>query len=228
MKNQIPQNTDLAIARNSVFLRDMPADVANQLLDSAQIYSASAGEILFDAGEDAENVIIIIEGQVKLIRITRSGAEAMVAVSKAGDSVATALAFGPSQYPVSCHVLKDCRYVAISCAHVQETILSSRASVASVLSATYAHLHQLVEQVEQLKSRSADKRVARFLVMQSRALSGPVAFKLPFDKVVIAGLLGMTPETLSRAFAKLRHQGVEIKGQSVSIQRVELLVSFLD
>ncbi|GAA6206802.1 Crp/Fnr family transcriptional regulator [Cognatishimia sp. WU-CL00825] len=228
MKKQTSLKSDVATALSSVFLRDMPASVAGQLLETAQTYSAVTGEILFDAGEAAENVLIITDGLVKLSRTTRAGAEAVVAVSKAGDSVATALAFGPSLYPVSCHVLKDCRYVAISCAHVQETILSSRESVASVLSATYAHLHQLVEQVEQLKSRSADKRVARFLVLQCKSLTGATSFKLPFDKVVIAGLLGMTPETLSRAFAKLKPKGVEISGQNVSIRRVETLVTFLD
>jgi hypothetical protein len=41
---------------------------------------------------------------------------------------------------------------------------------------------------------------------------------LPYDKVLIAGRLGMKPESLSRAFARLKDQGVTIRQNVAEIE----------
>jgi hypothetical protein len=43
---------------------------------------------------------------------------------------------------------------------------------------------------------------------------------LPYDKVLIAGRLGLKPESLSRAFAKLRPVGVEVRASHVVVHDV--------
>jgi hypothetical protein len=43
------------------------------------------------------------------------------------------------------------------------------------------------------------------------------------DKALIAGRLGMQPETLSRTFAKLREYGVQTKGAEMIIPDVAAL-----
>lgn len=49
---------------------------------------------------------------------------------------------------------------------------------------------------------------------------------LPYDKVLIAGRLGMKPESLSRAFAKLRDQGVTIRQNNAAIADIAALRDF--
>ena len=46
---------------------------------------------------------------------------------------------------------------------------------------------------------------------------------LPYDKALIAGRLGMKPESLSRAFAKLRELGVRVNQSSAAISSVSRL-----
>ncbi|MFV0475395.1 MAG: helix-turn-helix domain-containing protein, partial [Pikeienuella sp.] len=46
---------------------------------------------------------------------------------------------------------------------------------------------------------------------------------LPYDKALIAGRLGMKPESLSRAFARLRDSGVRINQTSAAISSVNRL-----
>ena len=47
--------------------------------------------------------------------------------------------------------------------------------------------------------------------------------KLPYDKTLIAGHLGLKPESLSRAFAKLRRVGVNIHASDVVVREVARL-----
>ena len=87
------------------------------------------------------------------------------------------------------------------------------------------HMHHLVQQVEQLKAQSGVQRVAEFLASLSLARQGKCAIALPYDKVLIAARLGLTPESLSRAFAKLRAVGVVIDSSQVVVKDIAKLRS---
>ena len=52
---------------------------------------------------------------------------------------------------------------------------------------------------------------------------GRCALALPYDKLLIAGQLGLTPESLSRAFAKLRTIGVMVDTSHVEVKDVAKL-----
>jgi CRP-like cAMP-binding protein len=85
------------------------------------------------------------------------------------------------------------------------------------------HMHYLVQQVVQLKGHSGVQRVAEFLASLSAAERGQCALALPYDKILIAGRLGLTPESLSRAFAKLRSIGVLVDASHVIVGDVAKL-----
>ena len=104
--------------------------------------------------------------------------------------------------------------------------LLGRADLAlAILASTFVHLHDLVNQIEQLKSQNGGQRVAEFLLGICETSEGPATIRLPYDKVVIAGLLGIKPESLSRAFARLRDFGVVIRGNELDIADVGILRS---
>lgn len=84
-----------------------------------------------------------------------------------------------------------------------------------MLSATYVHLQSPVMQVQALKAQTGAQRVACEVV-------------LPNDKFLIAGRPGMKPESLSRAFVKLRDQGVTRRQNNAAIADVTVLRAFVE
>ncbi len=219
---------DTSIAMNSILLRTMPKSSAKTLVAGAKPVAIKSGKVVFHEGDPARYVYIVLAGLLKLYRIDTSGNEAIVAIQRPGNCIATALAFGDNRYPVACAALEDSRYLAIKCDAIRETLMGSQDTIGAVLATTYAHLHELVDQVAQLKASSTQKRVARFLMALCDQPHGQAQFQLPYDKVVIAGVLGMTPETLSRVFGKLKEHGVRVDGKNVNILRVETVVRFLE
>ena len=67
------------------------------------------------------------------------------------------------------------------------------------------------------------QRVAEFLLDLSAGREGEVSVALPYNKALIAGRLGIKPETLSRAFARLRDHGVRIEAAMAHIEDVDRL-----
>jgi len=92
-----------------------------------------------------------------------------------------------------------------------------------MLAAMSRHLRELVTALEQLQSHSASQRLATFLLGLVPSDSGAADLHLPIDKGLIAARLGMKPETLSRALATLREEGLQISGERVRVPDVERL-----
>ena len=70
---------------------------------------------------------------------------------------------------------------------------------------------------------TAPQRVARFLLAHCPADGKAASFRLPYQKSLLAGKLGLAPEALSRAFSMLRGHGVTVRGRLVHIDEPDAL-----
>ncbi|MBA4491861.1 Crp/Fnr family transcriptional regulator [Paracoccus sp. S1E-3] len=213
----------ISAAKASVMLRYLPDAVLERLLEGAASRQFDAGETIFLQGEPANSVYLIIEGWVKLYRISPSGAEAVVSILKRNRSFGEAVALRDEAYPVSAEAITDCLLVQIDGNRMRRQILADPQLALSLLAASYVHLHGLVEQVEQLKARSGVQRLAEFLVELAEGHDHGARLPLPYNKTLIAGHLGIKPESLSRAFARLRDHGVRIDGNHAIVEDIEKL-----
>ncbi len=90
----------------------------------------------------------------------------------------------------------------------------------NLLASMHRHLRRLVQQVEQLTSRSSAERLVEFLLRLCPPGELRAEIELPLDKGLIAARLGMRTETLSRSLARLRSAGVEVRGSRILIADV--------
>lgn len=216
------------IARKSLLLGNVPKPAQDLILATARERGFDRGATIFLQGEPASAVYVVIEGWVKLYRVAPNGSEAVVGVFTRGDSFGEAVAFTGDAYPVSAEAATDVVLVRIETAEILRLIERQPGLAVSLLAATFAHLHRLVGQIEQLKARSGAQRVAEFLLEHVSEERGPCAVVLPYDKVLIAGRLGMKPESLSRAFARLREKGVQVRQSVAEIEEVAVLRDYVE
>lgn len=221
--SQKPDPAQRQIACQSRLFSSLPPELCAPLLETARLRSLRRGETLFHHGDIARCIHIVAEGWVKLYRIAPNGTEAVVGVMTRGQSFGEPIALRRAAYPVSAEATTDCRLICVP-AEAFLNLLQARPEAAiSILSATFLHLQGLVEQIEQLKARSGAQRVAEFLIELCPEGAESATVTLPYDKVLIAGRLGMKPESLSRAFARLRDHGVRISQTSAAIASVQRL-----
>ncbi|MDI3337624.1 Crp/Fnr family transcriptional regulator [Defluviimonas aestuarii] len=216
------------VARASPLLAAIPAAVCDEVLASARLRSFDRGATIFLQGERATAIYIVIDGWVKLYRIAPNGTEAVVGVFTKGRSIGEAVAFRNDIYPVAAEAVTDCQLIRIEADSFLRLIHDNPGIAVAILSATFAHLHGLVEQIEQLKAQTGAQRVAEFLLELSECEAGACMVTLPYDKVLIAGRLGMKPESLSRAFAKLRKFGVSVHQNHAQIEDIAALRDYAE
>lgn len=218
----------IEIAKNSLLLRSLPEPVADRILADSAIRPHTRGETIFLQGEEAKVIHVVIEGWVKLYRVAPNGNEAVVNVFTRGHSFGEAVAFRKQSYPVSAEAVTDCTLLQIPTRSLISLLQHEPEVAVAIVASTFQHLHELVGQVEQIKSQTGAQRVADFLIRLCSCESGTCVVTLPYDKVLIAGRLGMKPESLSRAFAKLKKVGVHISRHQARIDDINALHDYAE
>ncbi|MCF3973526.1 Crp/Fnr family transcriptional regulator [Paracoccus salsus] len=213
----------LDIARKSLLMTPLPNETAEALLTDASTREFARGETVFLQDEKATLVHVVLEGWVKLYRISPNGNETIVNVFTKGHSFGEAVAFRLKPYPVSAEAVTDCTLLQISARRFISMLQREPELAIAVVASTFQHLHDLVAQVEQMKSQTGAQRVADFLLRLCTCETGSCVVTLPYDKLLIAGRLGMKPESLSRAFAKLKPVGVHVSRHHATINDIAAL-----
>jgi CRP/FNR family transcriptional regulator, dissimilatory nitrate respiration regulator len=166
-----------------------------------------AGEMLFRIGQRTVGLYEIVSGRVKLVRVDRSGHEAVLHNANAGDTLAEASLFSARYH---------CDAVAATPATVRlypkAVVLQQLRRSPDVAQSFIAGLaHQVMglrTQHERPKIRSARERVWHFLVLNVGPDGRTVA--LPGSLKELAAELGLTHEALYRTLARMAEEG-EIK-----------------
>lgn len=224
----MPHEIHKAIARNSLLMRSLPEQHVDTLLTKAIWRHYDRGETLFLQDEEATAIHIVLDGWVKLYRMTPSGSEAIVSVFTRGESFGEAVALRNMPYPVSGESATPSEVMHIPSSVLIDLIKRDAEVGLSILSSTFNHLHSLVAQLEQLKAQTGAQRVAEFLLDLSHGETGGCTVTMPYDKVLIAGRLGMKPESLSRAFSRLKQMGVTIEKNHAVIKDIESLQAYVE
>ncbi|NOD64374.1 MULTISPECIES: Crp/Fnr family transcriptional regulator [unclassified Ruegeria] len=217
-----------AIARQSLLLRSLPEQHVDTLLRQAVWRKYDRGETIFLQEEEAKAVHVVLAGWVKLFRVTPTGAEAVVSVFTRGDSFGEAVALRDVPYPVSAEAVSPCEVMHIPSPVLLALMREDAEIGVSILASTFTHLHSLVAQLEQLKAQTGAQRVAEFLLNLCEIESGACEVELPYDKMLIAGRLGMKPESLSRAFSRLKSVGVKINRNHADIADIDVLRDYAE
>lgn len=221
------QGGDMAVLRSTPLLSGLSAADLEALLRGAAVEHRDRGKILFLQDEAATAFYVVLDGWVKVYRMTPAGEEAVVGVFTRGQSFAEAVCFRDGHYPVSGETATDCRLLVVPSAHLARSIRRSPEIGLAMLASTSQHLHALIVQIEQLKAHTGAQRIAEFLISLAPVPRGACAIALPYDKALIAGRLGMKPESLSRGFQRLASVGVRIKQNIASIADVGALADFV-
>jgi CRP-like cAMP-binding protein len=215
------QAQDLAseIARHYLF-EALSAEDLREAARRTELRRLERGEVLFRQGERATRFFLVRSGHIKLYRLSPAGQEKVIDVMGPGRTFAEAVMFMQGgTYPVHAEALDPAEVIAIENETFRETLRHSFDTCSRLLATMSAHLHTLVSEVEGLYLHNATYRVVSYLLQEGapeQAPGGVVRLEVP--KHILAGLLSVKPETLSRVLAGLRDQGlIEVHGQEIAL-----------
>jgi len=190
------------------------ADALQSLVDGCRLIKFGRGEYLFHEGEMADGFYVIHSGAVNVHRVTEDGREQVIRVFYPGESLGEVVIVGDQTYPASAKTTENSQLILVPTAFFRQRIQADPDLALRILASMSLHLRYLVETVESLKLNQAESRVVWWLLSQledAGKLDGKRPdYTLPLAKHLLASQLGITSETLSRVFLRLRERQLAV------------------
>jgi len=219
---------DLDRLRRAPLFQGLADASLRSVLSAASVLRVDDGVLLFVQGDEADRFYVLMEGWVKLYRVTEDGAQSLLTVVAPGETFAEAAMFACARFPVCAEAVGAATVLVLERSRFTASLAADPEIALFMLASLSKRLRHLVERIEQLQVKSAPQRLGVFLLRLCEQTCGRETVELPFTKVLVAQRLGMRPETLSRALAALRRHGVQVNGGQVTIADVERLRAYCE
>ena len=186
------------------------------------------GYVIFTEGQPADGLYVVLEGRVKVYKLSPDGRQQILHVFGPGQAFAEAAMFAGETFPAFAEAMADSRLAFFPRDRFLKG-LSENPAMAAGLIATLSRLcRQLTTLVEQIALTDVSGRLARYLTDLARRkavdLKKGAALRLDIPKGELARHLGTAPETLSRALARLvAARIIEVDGKVITIQNARRL-----
>lgn len=219
---------DWRIVGQSALFGRLDSSAARSLIGDRAVLVAARGDTICRQDEPAASYFIILSGLIKLFRRAADGSIAIISIHGPSQSFMEAEALTGATYSTSAEAVVDSRIVRIDAKALRLRIGADPKLAMALLGSASMHLRMLLEQIEKLKTMTATARLADFILLLAGPKEGRAEISLPYEKRLVAGHLGMTPESFSRTLGQLRRLGVRVERDKVTIDDVGRLRAYCE
>jgi len=192
------------------------AALLSALAGQAMMMRLPRGAIIFDQGETPTAQVILVEGIVHLSGRIGEGPEMLIESVLPPDFLLPAAVLEESPYLLRARAVTACRLLLVPATSLRSAVAIEPSLALGLLSCLARQFRRMTRQVKNLKLRTTTERLACFLLDLAERQKTKV-ITLPYDKGAVAAELGMTRESLSRAFASLATDAIDVQGLEISI-----------
>jgi CRP-like cAMP-binding protein len=190
-----------------------------RLAEGAEIREWTARQPVYGQGEAADRLFLVLRGWVEMALDDASGSRTLIETIGPPRLAGGACAVAGATYAHSCEAgAVGARLMALEASVFRAGLGESPGALKAMLAQTSVALRRLVGQLGDLKLKDSVQRLAGFLVELSPDGARSAEIVLPMEKRIIADRLGMKPETLSRALARLDAMGLAHAADSATLR----------
>jgi CRP/FNR family transcriptional regulator, anaerobic regulatory protein len=181
--------------------RGLARQAASRIVAVSTLQKAPAGETLFAEGDEADGVYEVVSGMLRLYKLLLDGRRQITGFLSAGQILGLA---PEGAHVYSAEAINDvtlCRYPRAGF----DRLIDEVPGLARRLLAVTSHeLRAAQDQMLLLGRKAAAEKVASFLLLMADQQGSDDEISIPMARSDIADYLGLTTETVSRTFTKLK------------------------
>lgn len=203
---------------STLMFASLPEEQIDALLEIAQQKSYLSGETVFWQGDEATGFFLVISGRVKVFKASPEGKEQILHIFLPKEHFAEVPAFDSQPFPASAVVLEKTDLLFFPRAAFLDLLTRQPSLAINFLKIFARHLRRFAQIIEDLSLKEVPGRLATYLLYLSDRTNSPDEVQLDLTKGQLAALLGTIPETLSRVFSKLSHEGlISLDGSTIKL-----------
>jgi CRP/FNR family transcriptional regulator len=176
------------------------------------------GEIIVSEGDEGEGFFVIVEGRVKVFKVSTEGKEQILHIFGSGQPFGEVPVFTGQRFPANAQAIDKTRVLFFPRASIVNLISANPSLALNMLAIMSIKLRQFAVQIENLSLKEMPARLASYLISLAGEQNKDEVVTLQISKGQLASILGTIPETLSRVFAKLSGQNlINVDGKKITL-----------
>jgi hemerythrin-like metal-binding protein/PAS domain S-box-containing protein len=223
----VPSGIAACLAEHPLFRQVSAAELA-RLVAASRLRRLQKAELLFDKGDPAAALFLVVSGQIMLAISSPHGERKVLEIFGRQQSIGEAEIVMNSRYAYFAEAVDEAEVLEVELAAVLALLDKDRNFARDLMQRMGSRQLALVHDVESYTLRSGAERVIGYLLQHANTHAhGRLEVELPATKQLIASLLHIKPETLSRIFRDLSQSGlIQVKARHVHIPDVDRLVAY--
>ena len=218
---------------------DLSDNEAKLIYENSVFKTFDKGEIIFFDSEPYQGFYGVLEGSVKIYKISKDGKEHIIHFIEKGNTFAEVPLFErwsdsrkEVTYPANTMALEDDTQLILIRSECFLSVLEKDPGLCmKMLASVSKRMRYLTKHIEDLTLKDITKRLAGYLVLEyNKSTSSashpapPDTIELDISKYDLACYLGTINETVSRVFRKLQDEDIlHVDGRNITIKNLSLL-----
>jgi CRP-like cAMP-binding protein len=200
----------------------------SRLADGAKEIVLKKKEILFREGEPADALYTVVSGSLKLSIGHSRNQEKVIDIVSRGQCFGEIPMFLQGPCPSTAQAIEDSYLLAIKRNVLMQALDHNCLLAGKMMAGVCRRMHTLIKDIDNCHLRSSAQRLASYLLQHRPDMHARhYDVSLPGSKHDVAGILGLSRETLSRTLHQLEEENIiRVNGNQIRILDIEKLQTY--
>jgi CRP-like cAMP-binding protein len=226
MRDNMTKINLLGLLENHALFRNISAVDLHTLQREVVKTELEKNTMLFRKGDQADACFIVVYGLVKLSIPSSQGNDKVLELIRPGQSLGEAMMFLDEPYPFYAEALENTLLLKIPRQALMRLLDRSPLISRQMMAGLSYRLLGFIRNVERYSLQNATQRVIDYL-LQTSAMQSTNEVRLELKKHLLASLLNLSPETLSRVLHQLMdEQLIRVCGSTIHIGSLDALKTY--
>lgn len=209
-------------------LNELSEQERSHLISLASVEDVKRKEVMYLPGDPRDSLFVVMEGVVKLARLSEDGREIIIDTCEPGEVFGELALINPGEHDTMAETMTKAKIAIISSDNF-EALLSSIPKFSFILARIIGVRRMALEsKLEDLAFRNVPARLAKFLMEQASQFGTRIGsyINVPstYSQQEIGSMIGSTRETTSHFLNDFRRNGlIDFNKRQISILQPEKL-----
>jgi CRP/FNR family cyclic AMP-dependent transcriptional regulator len=218
--------------RRHALLRQFGQEELGGLVRRASLQSLPARNTVFRQGDQGANVLILLEGFIKLSAVTMAGREVVLDVIGPGDLFGELAVLNDQPRAATAMTLAPARLLVIDGRAFIQTLSHSPGAMLGVIRLLSRRLSRTTDQMTDVLELPAPARLAKAVLelaaLHSHPVSDGLRISLPLSQRELGGMTGLIRESINKHLGQWRDAGwLSLTERSITLHDVAALRGLL-
>jgi CRP-like cAMP-binding protein len=168
------------------------------------------GETIFAEGDPPNHLLTVVQGRVKVTKMTPAGKQVILELFGPGDPFGAVAVYKERPYPATAIALTDCVCIVVPSRSLFDLLEKHPSLVRGLLLGLTRRLIELTNRITELSGGKVEPRLARLLLNlaedKGHPAEGGTFIPIPLSRQELADLTGTTIETCIRIMSRWRKE----------------------